>query len=77
MSTVGLDSEIIPTVGFCVETGNELPYYEPVEVQLRKSYNHQIIELPSIFIIPCPAWDEVEDAFTYKYIDSIVEKPSR
>lgn len=40
-------------------------------------FNHQIVQLPSIFIIPRPAWDEVEDAFTYKYIGPIVEKPSR
>ena len=26
-----------PDLLFCVETGNKLPYYEPLNVQLRKS----------------------------------------
>lgn len=34
VSSVGRvgDYSYSPTVGFCVETGNELPYYEPVNV---------------------------------------------
>ena len=28
----------LPDMLFCVETGNKLPYYEPLNFQLRKSY---------------------------------------
>ena len=39
--------------------------------------NYQIIELSSIFIIPRPVWDEVENPPTSKNVDSIAQKPLR
>ena len=56
------------------QIGGGIPKVREIEGAI---FNHRIVELPSIFIIPRPAWDEEKDAFTYKYIGPIVEKPLR